>query len=101
MPTTLTGTSINHESDSEEDLDYVPECEEHDSDTPDERDTKRPRVEMPSQSHEDLAATQSERQALWTKFQDSVNVSPAPPESESKRMIRVEKRYRFAGEDVV
>ncbi|KAI0252959.1 bucentaur or craniofacial development-domain-containing protein [Lactifluus subvellereus] len=56
---------------------------------------------MPPQPHEDLAATQSERQALWTKFQDSINAPPAPPESESKRMIKVEKRYRFAGEDVV
>ena len=29
MPKTLAGTSINHESDSEEDLDYVPEGEGH------------------------------------------------------------------------
>jgi hypothetical protein len=43
----------------------------------------------------------SERQALWAKFQDSVNAPPAPPESEPMRMIKIEKRYRFAGEDVV
>ncbi|KAH9974744.1 hypothetical protein BGW80DRAFT_1302435 [Lactifluus volemus] len=102
MPVTLAGPSTNHESDSEEDLDYIPDNEGHVSDSgSDERDTKRPRVESPPQSHEDLAAAKIERQALWAKFQDSVNASPEAPESEPKRTIKIEKRFRFAGEDVV
>jgi hypothetical protein len=64
---------IRHDFDSEEDLDYVPEGEERgvihtparfkgiykvphsDSDTDNERDTKRPRVENPPLAPEDLA----------------------------------------------
>lgn len=44
----------------------------------------------------------SERQALWTKFQESVNAPSTLPESEpEKRMVKIVKRHRFAGEDVV
>ena len=44
----------------------------------------------------------SERQALWAKFQDSVSAPlSVPPESEPKRMVKIEKRHRFAGEEVV
>jgi hypothetical protein len=48
----------HHNSDSEDDLDYVPEGEEQDSDTSDleERDSKRPRVEGLPPTQEDLAA---------------------------------------------
>ncbi|KAI0000660.1 bucentaur or craniofacial development-domain-containing protein [Russula compacta] len=100
MPT-LPDTSIHHESDSEEDSDYVPEGKDQDSDTSEERDSKRPRVESLPHAQEDSAAAKSERQALWAKFQDSVNAPPAPPENEPKRMIKIERRHRFAGEDVV
>ena len=133
---TLDGASIYHNSDSEDDLDYVPEGEEHgvittlfyrelpnqtfhlDSDGSVERDTKRPRVGSPPPTQEDLAAAKrcgyvflcekylnscSVRQALWAQFQDSVNApsSLPPAESEPKRTVKVEKRHRFAGEDVV
>lgn len=74
MPT-LRDTSIHHESDSEEDLDYIPECKEQgvintlahsqeiyrisysDSDTSEERDSKRPRVESPLNAQDSAAAT--------------------------------------------
>jgi len=99
----LAHTSNHHESDSEEDLDYVPEGEEQDSDASEERGAKRPRVQSPQQ--DDPAAAKSERLALWAKFQDSLNASSlsssTPPESEPKRMVKIEKRHRFAGEDVV
>ncbi|KAI0305231.1 hypothetical protein B0F90DRAFT_1815479 [Multifurca ochricompacta] len=99
MPT-LASTSIHHESDSEEDSDYVPEGEDHDDSTG-ERDTKRPRVEGTQESPEDSAAAKNERLALWAKFQDSLITPPATLESGSKRMVKIEKRHRFAGEDVV
>ncbi|KAI0287681.1 hypothetical protein BC826DRAFT_916823 [Russula brevipes] len=95
-------TSVHGESDSEEDLDYVPEGEEQDSDTSEGRDSKRPRVQSPPRTEEDLAAAKSERQALWAKFQESVTAPPASTPSENAApMVKVEKRYRFAGEDVV
>ncbi|KAI9444240.1 hypothetical protein H4582DRAFT_2071804 [Lactarius indigo] len=102
MPAT---TSAQHESDSE-DLDYVPEGEGHDSDSDnsDERKAKRPRVGLgsPPQTQEELAKAQSERQALWAKFQASVSApTPTAAESGPKRVVKIEKRYRFAGEDVV
>jgi len=55
MPPTV-DASKHHESDSEDDLDYVPEGEERDSDTEEERDTKRPRVESPPLAPENSAA---------------------------------------------
>ncbi|KAH9057929.1 bucentaur or craniofacial development-domain-containing protein [Lactarius deliciosus] len=98
-------TTAQHESDSE-DLDFVPGGEDHDSDSDnsDERNTKRPRVGLgnPPQTQEELAIAQSERQALWAKFQASVGTpTPTAAESRPKRMVKMEKRYRFAGEDVV
>ncbi|KAF8271826.1 hypothetical protein EI94DRAFT_1656862 [Lactarius quietus] len=102
MPTT---TSAEHESDSE-DLDYAPEGEDHGSvsDSSEERHAKRPRIGVgsPPQTQEELAIAKNERQALWAKFQASVG-TPTPTASGSgpKRMVKIEKRHRFAGEDVV
>ncbi|KAH9040548.1 hypothetical protein EDB84DRAFT_1476126, partial [Lactarius hengduanensis] len=102
-----TPTTAQHESDSE-DLDYVPEGGDHDSDSDNSDDhepnTKRPRVGLgnPPQTQEELAIAQSERQALWAKFQASVGTpTPTAAESGPKRMVKMEKRYRFAGEDMV
>jgi len=97
---------IHRESDSEDDQDYVLEGEGQDSDTcsdtSEERDVKRPRFESPPPTEEDIAEANSMRQALWAKFQDSVNAPSTPPErSEPKRTVKVEKRHRFAGEEVV
>ncbi|KAI9452746.1 hypothetical protein F5148DRAFT_1235400 [Russula earlei] len=110
MPTLAPHTSNHHETDSDEDLDYVPEREEQDSDTSasEDRDAKRPRVQSPPHAREDPTTAKSERQALWAKFQDSVHAAsstrPGPPEPEGeppKRTIKIAKRHRFAGEDVV
>jgi len=102
---TTTTTSAEHESDSE-DLDYVPEGENHvsDSDNSEERNAKRPRIGLGGspQTQQELAIAQSERQALWAKFQASVNTPTATAQGgEPKRMVKIEKRHRFAGEDVV
>ena len=52
--------------------------------------------------YEMFADKRSERQALWARFQASVSTpTPATLESSPKRMVKVEKRHRFAGEDVV
>ena len=49
-----------------------------------------------------FADKRSERQALWAKFQASVNTPTATAQgSEPERMVKIEKRHRFAGEDVV
>lgn len=105
MPAASGTTPVQNESDSE-DLDYVPEGEgrDSDSDNSDERNAKRPRIGpgSPPQTQEELAIAESKRQALWAKFQASVSApTPTAPESGPKRMVKIEKRYRFAGEDVV
>jgi hypothetical protein len=43
------------------------------------------------------------RDKLWAEFQASVAVPPVPsvPEEQPKNLVKVVKRYRFAGEDVM
>jgi hypothetical protein len=90
-----------------------------DSDNSEERNAKRPRIghEGPPSTQEELPINKrcgiiflnetfldkrSERQALWAKFQASVSTpTPKAPGSGPKRMVTIEKRHRFAGEDVV
>ncbi|KAI0263098.1 bucentaur or craniofacial development-domain-containing protein [Gloeopeniophorella convolvens] len=93
----------SHDSDSEDDLDYVPEAEGGESDSSsDERDNKRARVgSPPAPSQEVVAAAAKARQELWAKFQDSVNTLSTQPDGAPKLLVKVEKKYRFAGEDVV
>ncbi|KAI0320489.1 bucentaur or craniofacial development-domain-containing protein [Amylostereum chailletii] len=40
------------------------------------------------------------RDQLWASFEASVGTSVVQPESEPKKLIKVVKKYRFAGEDV-
>ena len=41
------------------------------------------------------------REALWADFQASASTLPSRPVNEPNKMIMIEKKYRFAGEDVM
>ncbi|KAF8838938.1 hypothetical protein BDN67DRAFT_970819 [Paxillus ammoniavirescens] len=84
-------------SDSEDDPDYVPPAEDHDSDSSDESI----KVEKPVELKEDDADKKKQREALWASFQASVS-TPTPPKQEEppKNLVKVEKKYLFAGKHV-
>ncbi|KAG5641994.1 hypothetical protein DXG03_003823 [Asterophora parasitica] len=88
-----------HDSDSE-DEDYIPPLESSES-SDKEPDSKPQRTPSPQPQNQDEAEKKRARDALWSTFQVSVSsttpVKPAPP----KEMIKIEKRYKFAGETVV
>ncbi|TDL19577.1 hypothetical protein BD410DRAFT_791959 [Rickenella mellea] len=91
------------DSDSENDPDFVPDdADSHSESSDDERESKRNRTKSPDLSEEMIAAQKQARAALWADFQASVS-TPPPPKSElaPPKMVKIEKRYRFAGEDVV
>ncbi|KAH9943557.1 bucentaur or craniofacial development-domain-containing protein [Amylocystis lapponica] len=86
-----------HDSDSEDDPDYVPPADSSD----DERNAKRARTSPPPPPQADEAEQQRTRAALWSEFRASVaQPSPSAP-PEPKRTVKIEKRFRFAGEEVV
>ncbi|KAF9239323.1 bucentaur or craniofacial development-domain-containing protein [Melanogaster broomeanus] len=83
-------------SDSDDDTDYVPPAEDHDSDSSDENDeVAKPLAEVPE---EDQGDKQKRRDSLWESFQASVS-TPTPPQREEppKKLVKVEKKYLFAG----
>ncbi|KIK94725.1 hypothetical protein PAXRUDRAFT_827705 [Paxillus rubicundulus Ve08.2h10] len=84
-------------SDSEDDPDYVPPAEDHDSDSSDENIE----VEQPEERNEDDADRRKQREALWASFQASVS-TPTPPTQEQppKNLVKVQKKYLFAGKHV-
>ncbi|PBK80567.1 hypothetical protein ARMGADRAFT_949500 [Armillaria gallica] len=92
------------DSDSE-DEDYVPPAGDAESDSSDtERDTKRQRTSSPKlvATENDDAAQKQARDALWANFQKSLASASTTPQPEvPKKMVKVEKRYLFAGEHVV
>lgn len=46
--------------------------------------------------------SRSKREALWAEFQASLSApSPSGHGAEPKKTVKIEKRFRFAGEDVV
>ncbi|THU83069.1 hypothetical protein K435DRAFT_807792 [Dendrothele bispora CBS 962.96] len=92
-------------SDSEDDGEYVPpandvESSSSDSDNGDGPITKRARISSPGAS-EDPEAKKKAREELWKSFKESVNSEPSSSSAEIPKMVKVEKRYRFAGEEVV
>ncbi|KAK2461020.1 hypothetical protein APHAL10511_006961 [Amanita phalloides] len=92
------------ESDSENDLDYVPpNADEEPSSSESEPESKRARAESPKLSpDEEEARKNHDFRALWTSFQASVHEIPSTSTQVAvpQRMIKVQKRYRFAGEEV-
>ncbi|KAL0958068.1 hypothetical protein HGRIS_000246 [Hohenbuehelia grisea] len=111
-----------HDSDSEDDSDYAPPVAEGKimvklapfclsknyppddaSSSDDEPNLKRVRTTPPQENEEDDQARKAARDALWASFQASVSGSIAPTSepAESQKLVKVEKRYRYAGEEVI
>ncbi|KAF7348540.1 Craniofacial development protein 1 [Mycena venus] len=89
-------------SDSEDDSDFVPQAEEDSNSSDDEPDLKRARTSSPKPTTvEEEAANKKAREELWANFQASVDAPVQKPEDEPKRMVKIEKRYLFAGEYTV
>ncbi|KAF9459741.1 bucentaur or craniofacial development-domain-containing protein [Collybia nuda] len=90
-----------NDSDSEDDVDYVPPAEKEDS-SDEEPELKRARTTSPPLPVVTEAEKKQQRDTLWASFQASVEAPSEHvlPES-SKPKVKIEKRYRFAGEDVV
>ncbi|KZT70477.1 hypothetical protein DAEQUDRAFT_750360 [Daedalea quercina L-15889] len=91
-------------SDSDEDSDYIPPVD-NDSQSSDSEEPDAKRVRMSSPAEEDETKEKQRRDTVWAEFQASLS-KPLPNAlaSDSQaipRMVKIEKRYRFAGEDVV
>ncbi|KAG6833046.1 hypothetical protein H0H87_012057 [Tephrocybe sp. NHM501043] len=94
---------LTHDSDSEDD-DYVPPAETNSPESSDSEggpEPKRPRTSPPREPELDEVEKKKARDALWSSFQASVSstasIQPAPVEE----MVKVEKRYKFAGETIM
>lgn len=87
------------DSDSEDDPDYVPPADDPESDHDTEaRDYVGANPEV---RQADAAEKKSAREALWADFKASVSTPPSTCASvPHTKTVKVEKRYRFAGEDV-
>ncbi|KAK7683473.1 hypothetical protein QCA50_013307 [Cerrena zonata] len=87
------------DSDSEDDSDYVPPAQGDISSEDDEPENKRARTCSPPPV-EDAAEQKKTRDALWAEFQASVE-KPLVRPTETVKTIKIVKRFRYAGEDVV
>jgi len=85
-------------SDSEDDLEYVPDDGGESSDEGD-REVKRQRTSSPRPMKEDTKEKKKAREALWEQFKSSVS-APVATTVAAPRTVKIEKRYRFAGEEV-
>ncbi|KAK7037984.1 craniofacial development protein 1 [Favolaschia claudopus] len=87
------------DSDSEDDSDFVPQAEKDSDSSEDEQpDLKRARTSSPKPTEEEKAASKKAREELWANFQASVDTPIAKPPEAPKKMVKVQKRYLFAGE---
>jgi len=96
-------SNANGESDSEDDPDYAPSVGADSESSDDERETKKARTATTSlgATAEDDATKKKAREELWATFQASVLQTPVRTEASPKKMVKVEKRYLFAGENVM
>ncbi|KAJ7089252.1 bucentaur or craniofacial development-domain-containing protein [Mycena belliarum] len=92
----------NNASESEDDSDFVPPAggDESESDG-DEPALKRARTGSPKATAEEEGVKKQTREALWSTFQASVDEPHSKPVEKPKRMVKIEKRYLFAGEYTV
>ncbi|KIM42308.1 hypothetical protein M413DRAFT_444734 [Hebeloma cylindrosporum] len=108
---TLLSQHVPHNSDSDsDDEDYVPsdENKKDDSDSEasdDEGSAKGLGETEPPPTVVDQEEKKRARDALWADFQASAAAGPSKSpngrSSQQPRMVKVERRYRFAGEDVI
>ncbi|KAG1729709.1 bucentaur or craniofacial development-domain-containing protein [Suillus lakei] len=89
-------------SDSEDDdPDYTPP-EHQDSDSSEDEEGNDETNATNEVKVEDLAEKKKARDALWASFQASVSVPPPPKvEEQPKKLVKIEKRYLFAGKNIV
>jgi hypothetical protein len=108
MPLGSQQDPYNSESD-EGDEDYVPPDEnkdDSDSEPSDDEDgVKAPgEVNLPATGVDEEEKKRA-REALWVSFQASAaadsSKSPHNQSSQQPRMVKIERKYRFAGEDVI
>jgi len=89
-------------SDSEDDdPDYAPP-EHQDSDSSGDEEGNDNANVTNEVKEEDLGEKKKARDALWSSFQASV-ATPPPPKVEEppKKLVKIEKRYLFAGKNIV
>ncbi|KAG1868477.1 bucentaur or craniofacial development-domain-containing protein [Suillus subluteus] len=89
-------------SDSEDDdPDYAPP-EHQDSDSSGDEEGNDETNVANEVKEEDLVEKKNARDALWASFQASV-ATPPPPKVEEppKKLVKIEKRYLFAGKNIV
>ncbi|QRV82100.1 bucentaur or craniofacial development protein [Ceratobasidium sp. AG-Ba] len=103
MPEPLTLNSALLDSD-DEDEDYVPDEHESDSDEDTKRESKKQRVEEPESAPVNPVMDDTARNSLWESFLESATTSASvssqvTPAPEPKKIV-IERRHRFAGEDV-
>ncbi|QRW23432.1 bucentaur or craniofacial development protein [Rhizoctonia solani] len=98
-------SSVILDSDEDDD-DYVPGEQDSDSDSETGREAKKPRTEEALDTKNNkLLPDDAARDALWSSFLESTRAEPvgsniSTPKFEAK-MVTIEKKYRFAGEDVI
>ncbi|KAI0088193.1 bucentaur or craniofacial development-domain-containing protein [Irpex rosettiformis] len=95
------------DSDSEDDPDYVPTVDvasgmSAQSDSADEeRDAKRVKTSPPKLTVEEEAEKKRARDEQWASFQASIlNPAGSTPRISETKLVKIEKRYRYAGEEV-
>ncbi|KAI0701966.1 bucentaur or craniofacial development-domain-containing protein [Cytidiella melzeri] len=90
------------DSDPEDDPDYVPPAEGT-NDSDEEPETKRAKTTATMPTEEEELEKKKARDVLWASFEASL--PPSKPSATSRtterKMVKIEKRYRFAGEEVV
>ncbi|KAH7869078.1 bucentaur or craniofacial development-domain-containing protein [Lentinula edodes] len=92
---------LNSDSEDEE---YVPDekADKSSTSSDSEPEAKRPRTELPEP--EDPETQQRKRQQLWKAFKESVTSGKDAVDSQATRekqnIVRVEKRYIFAGKEI-
>ncbi|KAF4563778.1 SWR1-complex protein 5 [Pleurotus pulmonarius] len=88
------------DSDSENDGDYVPPIEKDASSSGEDGEHEDKSTPHLIPTAEDEEAKKAAKEALWASFQASVASEP-PAQAQTAVKVKIEKRYRFAGEDVI
>ncbi|OCB83960.1 hypothetical protein A7U60_g9169 [Sanghuangporus baumii] len=87
------------DSDDDYDPDFVPEDQ---SDTSEEETVLRPKPDV-VETEAQKAEKEKARASLWESFQASVSATTGTSSastSRSVKLVTIERRYRFAGEEV-
>ncbi|KAK1228043.1 hypothetical protein PQX77_000891 [Marasmius sp. AFHP31] len=89
-------------SDSEDDQEYIPPVEDPNSSSSSDEENE-PDAKRTKPNPEDEAAKNLSRKNAWKDFQASMTTTETPKDEDTpkQKMVSVEKRYLFAGEEVV